>query len=324
VQLRFAHEQIVALWHREPGNDCCDRTKMEKMTPLLRTSIPGLPEPRVGKVREVFDLGSELLIVATDRISAFDVVMANGVLDKGRILSQMSAFWFEKLSAICPNHVISVDDLEIAKRCSAPELAGRSTIARKAKPLPIECVARGYISGSLFKEYRKEGRNVHDLDLPEGLVESQKLSEPIFTPATKAEEGHDLNLSWKQAVDIVGTEIASQARDWTLKLYSHAADHAATVGLILADTKFEFGLTDEGLIWIDEALTPDSSRYWEASLYEVGHSQPSFDKQYLRDWLEEIQFNKQPPGPVLPDDVVSNTRAKYVEAYQRITGRSDL
>ncbi len=290
------------------------------MAPLLRTSLPGLPAPRIGKVREVYDLGNELLIIATDRISAFDVIMANGVPDKGRILNQMSAFWFEKLAEVCPSHIISTDDAEIAKRRPEPELAGRTTIARKAKPLPIECVARGYISGSLFKEYKAQGVNVHELALPEGLVDSQKLLEPIFTPATKAEEGHDMNLSWRQTVDLVGKETAETVRDWTLALFTKANEYAATKGIILADTKFEFGYTDDGIIWIDEALTPDSSRYWEASQYAPGKSQPSFDKQYLRDWLEQIGFNKQPPGPELPEDVIANTRAKYLEAYERITG----
>ncbi len=279
------------------------------MAPLLRTSLPGLPAPRIGKVREVYDLGNELLIIATDRISAFDVIMANGVPDKGRILNQMSAFWFEKLAEVCPSHIISTDDAEIAKRRPEPELAGRTTIARKAKPLPIECVARGYISGSLFKEYKAQGVNVHELALPEGLVDSQKLLEPIFTPATKAEEGHDMNLSWRQTVDLVGKETAETVRDWTLALFTKANEYAATKGIILADTKFEFGYTDDGIIWIDEALQ-----------YAPGKSQPSFDKQYLRDWLEQIGFNKQPPGPELPEDVIANTRAKYLEAYERITG----
>jgi phosphoribosylaminoimidazole-succinocarboxamide synthase len=293
------------------------------MSALLATTIPGFAPPRKGKVREVYDLGTDLLIVATDRISAFDVVMANGIPDKGRILNQMSAFWFDLLQDVCPSHVLSVDDQEIQKRLPQPqlELAGRTTLARKAKPLAIECVARGYITGSLFKEYRSSRGSVHELDLPAGLVDSDHLPEPIFTPATKAQEGHDENISFRQACDIVGTEIAEQARDWTLELYSRAARHALDRGIILADTKFEFGETEDGLIWIDEALTPDSSRFWDASVYQPGRSQPSYDKQFVRDFLETLDWDKRPPGPVLPDDIVAKTRDKYVEAYERLTGR---
>ncbi len=290
------------------------------MPALLRTDLPGLPSPKVGKVREVYDLGDELLIVATDRISAFDVVMENGIEDKGRILNLMSAWWFEKLQDVCPNHVISVADEEVAKRAPQPELLGRTTIARKCRPLSIECVARGYISGSLFKEYRAQGGGVHGLGLPEGLVDSSKLPEPIFTPATKAEEGHDENIDWQRAVDMVGLETATTVRDWTLELFRRAAEHAASVGLILADTKFEFGLTDDGIVWIDEALTPDSSRYWPTDQYKPGGAQPSYDKQFVRDYLESIAWDKTPPGPRLPDDVVAKTRAKYVEAYERVLG----
>jgi len=294
------------------------------MSALLSASISSLPPPKGhNKVRELYDLGSELLIVTTDRISAFDVIMANGIPDKGRVLNLMSAFWFERFRDLCPNHVISVDDAEVAARIgqTQPELAGRCLIARKAKPVKLECVARGYISGSLFKEYRAQGPNVHELALPEGLVESDRLPEPIFTPATKAEEGHDENLSWRQAVDLVGHEQATWLRDTTLELYTRAVEHAATRGLILADTKFEFGETDDGLIWIDEALTPDSSRYWDTALYHPGGPQPSYDKQFVRDYLESIGFDKQPPGPALPEDVVAKTRAKYLEAFEKIVGR---
>ena len=295
---------------------------MGLMTALLGTNLPSLGSPRRGKVRENYDLGDELLIIATDRISAFDVIMANGIPDKGRMLNLMSAFWFEKLRDICPSHFVTTDDEEIADRIGEthPDLAGRCTIGRKAKPLAIECVARGYIAGSLFKEYRS-GENVYGIDFPEGLLDGSELPEPIFTPATKAEEGHDENINFARAADIVGKETAELAREWTLKLFSEAQKHAATAGLILADTKFEFGLTDDGLIWIDEALTPDSSRYWEAKDWKPGGAQPSFDKQYVRDYLETINFNKQPPGPTLPEDVVQNTRAKYLEAYRRVTGR---
>ncbi len=218
--------------------------------------------------------------------------------------------------------MISVDDEEVQLRCPGPqpELAGRATIAKKAKPLVIECVARGYIAGSLFKEYRSKGGSVHDLALPDGLIDSAQLPEPIFTPATKAEEGHDENISFKQAADIVGKETAEYVMSKTLEIFAKASHYAAGKGLILADTKFEFGESPEGILWIDEALTPDSSRFWDASRYEPGRSQPSYDKQFVRDYLETIDWNKTPPGPVLPDDIVQKTRAKYVEAYERLTG----
>lgn len=309
-------------------------------------------------MREVYDLGDELLIVATDRISAFDVIMANGIPDKGRVLNQMSAFWFGMLTRtegpggsdrsdesemlggrpvgssnpsdlshpshpVCPSHIVSTADDEIAKRIGRhDELRGRSMLARKAKPLTIECVARGYLSGSLWKEYKAQGGRIHGLDLPQGLLESAKLPEPIFSPATKAEEGHDENISFEQAADRVGREAAELVRTWTLELYARAADYAFERGLILADTKFEFGETEDGLILIDEALTPDSSRYWDASLYQPGGSQPSYDKQFVRDYLESIGWDKRPPGLTLPDKVVQKTREKYLEAYVRITERA--
>lgn len=291
---------------------------------ILSTKLPALGEPRIGKVREVYDLGSQLLIVSTDRISAFDVIMANGVPDKGKILNQMSEFWFHKLGSVCAHHLVSADDSVIQAELGANwsvELAGRSMLAKKAQPLTIECVARGYICGSLYKEYKAQGGNVHDLGLPESLRDGDRLPEVIFTPATKAEEGHDENISFAEAANRVGKEVAEQVRDWTLNIYAEAAKHAANCGLILADTKFEFGLTDDGIIWIDEALSPDSSRYWEEKDWVPGGAQPSFDKQYVRDFLETIDWDKRPPGPSLPDDVVANTRAKYVEAYERITGR---
>ncbi|MFZ4507410.1 MAG: phosphoribosylaminoimidazolesuccinocarboxamide synthase [Fimbriimonas sp.] len=293
------------------------------MPELLHTAVFGLPPARIGKVREVYDLGKELLIVATDRISAFDVVMANGIPDKGCILTQMSTWWFHHLGHICPHHLISTDDIEVQRRCQEPqpELAGRSVIARKAVPLTIECVARGYIAGSLYKEYRNEGGKIHGLDLPEGLAESEKLPAPIFTPATKATEGHDENISFAEAENRVGAEVAAKVRDWTLQLYAAAAEHAAKSGIILADTKFEFGITEDGPIWIDEALTPDSSRFWDATLYEPGHAQPSYDKQFVRDYLETLAWDKRPPGPVLPAEIVEKTRAKYLEAFGRLTGQ---
>lgn len=297
------------------------------MSALLSVDIPGIPPPRSNaKVRQVHDLGTQLLIVTTDRISAFDVVMANGIPDKGAILNQMSAYWFEKLSSICPSHLISISDEAVSSAIGVtlPELRGRCLLATKAKPLKIECVARGYLAGSFLKEYRDSGSDVHGYKLPAGLVEASPLPEPIFTPATKAEEGHDMNLSAAQAIDLVGREIFETVKTWTLAIFAEASRHAASRGLILADTKFEFGETDDGLIWIDEALTPDSSRYWPASSYAPGGPQPSFDKQFVRDYLEAIGFDKQPPGPVLPDDVVDRTRAKYVEAFERVTGREYL
>lgn len=293
------------------------------MSELLHTALWGLPPAQVGKVREVIDLGEELLIVATDRISAFDVVMANGIPDKGKVLNQLSAFWFEKFKSIVPNHIISTDDAVIQSRCTRPqpEIAGRTTLAVKAKPLPIECVARGYISGSLYKEYKSEGGKVHDLDLPENLSESDAFPEPIFTPATKNNHGHDENISFAKAVDLVGLEVATFVRDTTLKLYALARAHCAEKRIILADTKFEFGLTDHGVIWIDEALTPDSSRFWDAALYAPGGAQPSYDKQFVRDYLETLAWDKTPPGPSLPPEIVEKTRQKYLEAFTRITGQ---
>ncbi len=292
------------------------------MAELLHTAVFGLPPAKVGKVREVIDLGDELLIVATDRISAFDVVMANGIPDKGRILNQMSTFWFHKLGHLCSHHVLSIDDAEVQTRCKRlqPELAGRSLIAKKAKPLTIECVARGYITGSLLKEYHRG--QVHGLVLPDGLIDGSILPEPIFTPATKAEVGHDENISFEQAANLVGKETADFVQEKTLQLFAEAQKHALTAGIILADTKFEFGETTDGIIWIDEALTPDSSRYWEASLYKPGQAQASFDKQFLRDYLETLDWDKTPPGPVLPAEIVEKTREKYIEAYERITGQA--
>ncbi len=289
---------------------------------LMETRLPGLPPPRRGKVREVYDLGGELLIVSTDRISAYDVIMSTGVPDKGRILNQMSAFWFGKLGHVCTHHLLSVDDDDVAARIGGrrPELAGRCTLARKAKPLAIECVARGYLAGSWAREYQAGGRTLHGVTLPEGLREGDKLPEVVFTPATKAEEGHDENISFEQAADIVGGETAGKVRDWTLAVFKEASKHAESAGLILADTKFEFGLTDDGIIWIDEALTPDSSRFWLAEEHSPGGPQLGFDKQYVRDYLVGTGWDKTPPGPALPEEVIANTRAKYLEAFRRVTG----
>jgi phosphoribosylaminoimidazole-succinocarboxamide synthase len=283
---------------------------------------------RAGKVREVIDLGDAFLIVSSDRLSAFDVVMPNGIPDKGKVLNQMSAYWFDLLKGVVRNHMIATDDATIAGRLGqeVPELKGRTTLAKKANPLPIECVVRGYLAGSFTREYRQavEGGSVtlHGVTLPSGLEDGSPLSEPVFTPATKAESGHDENISFDRAADLVGREVAEEARRVSLELYRLANLHAAQSGLILADTKFEFGLDDDGLLWIDEALTPDSSRYWEVATWAPGGPQPSFDKQFVRDWLETTGWDKTPPGPEIPDDIVAKTRAKYVEAFERVTGQT--
>ena len=293
------------------------------MPELLHTALTGLPPAKVGKVREVYDLGSELLLIATDRISAFDVVMANGIPDKGVVLNRMSAFWFDFFGSSIPNHFISIDSSEIDKRLSEPhpELYGRTMISKKAKPLPIECVARGYITGSLFKEYQQLGSEVHDLHLPSGLQDGSRLQETIFTPASKAESGHDENLSESQAIDTVGRETFEQVKAWTLELYNRAAAYAETKGIIIADTKFEFGETEDGIILIDEVLSPDSSRFWQKDLWTPGQVQPSYDKQFVRNYLETLDWNKQPPGPTLPADVVEGTRARYLQAFEHLTGK---
>jgi phosphoribosylaminoimidazole-succinocarboxamide synthase len=248
--------------------------------------------------------------------------MANGIPDKGAILNRMSAFWFAHLKAICPSHFISVEAADIDARLdsSHPELHGRSLLAQKASPLPVECVARGYLTGSLYKQYVQSGGQIHGLDLPSGLQDGDRLPEPIFSPATKAEEGHDENISYEHVVDVLGAETAEIVQKWTLELYAAAAKHAEKSGIIIADTKFEFGFTDHGLILIDEVLTPDSSRFWQGDLWKPGQAQPSYDKQFVRDYLETLNWNKQPPGPELPATVVAGTRARYVEAYDRIVG----
>jgi phosphoribosylaminoimidazole-succinocarboxamide synthase len=293
------------------------------MAELLELDLPGARKLRSGKVRELFDLGEELLMVTTDRLSAFDVVMANGVPGKGRALNGMSAFWFERLASIVPHHMITPSDAEVSARLGRddPRLRGRAMVVRRADPIPVECVVRGCITGSLFKEYLSSGGTVHGLDLPPGLRDGDRLPQPVFTPATKAESGHDRNIGFDEVVDAAGGEVAGWLRDTALRLYAEAASYAATRGLILADTKFEFGLTPDGPVWIDEALTPDSSRYWDAALWSPGGPQPGFDKQSVRDWLEASGWDKRPPGPRLPEDVVAKTRAKYLEAYARIVGR---
>ncbi len=290
---------------------------------LHTTQLTSFPLFRRGKVRDVYDLGDRLLMVATDRISAFDVVMSETIPDKGALLTQISAYWFETLANVVPNHVISydmhsVDGLTDDERA---QLQGRSVVVRKTQPLPVECVVRGYLAGSGWKEYQAS-HTVCGVELPAGYVESSQLSEPIFTPATKAEEGHDENISFARAAMILGDDVADMVRNYSIALYDAARRDVAAKGLILADTKFEFGVIDGEIILIDEALTPDSSRYWLASEYAPGTSQYNFDKQMLRDWLETTDWNKAYPPPQLPQSVIDGTRAKYIEAYERITGRT--
>ena len=289
------------------------------MNVLRETNFPGLAPSARGKVRDIYDLGDRLLIVATDRISAFDVVMPTPIPDKGRVLTQLSLFWFALLREVIPNHVLSGDQLPAPFDAHSELLRGRSMLVQKTRPLPIECVVRGYLSGSGWKEYRASG-TVCGIGLPAGLGESEQLPEPIFTPATKAVSGHDENISFERAAGLVGRELAERVRAVSLEIYRRAAAHAAPRGVILADTKFEFGLVDDRLMWIDEALTPDSSRFWPAAEYRPGGPQPSFDKQFVRDSLERIRWPKTPPGPDLPPDVVAATRAKYREAYRLLTG----
>jgi phosphoribosylaminoimidazole-succinocarboxamide synthase len=296
-------------------------------TPLLHTSLPGIAPIRQGKVRDLYDAGEHLLIVATDRISAFDYVLGSGIPDKGKVLCQLSAFFFDLTKAIVDNHVRSTDvaDFPAAFRPFADQLAGRSMLVRRTEVVPIECVVRGYLVGSGWKEYRKTGA-VCGIRLPEGLREADKLPRPIFTPSTKAETGHDENISEEEAGRQVGRELIAELRDYALAVYTRGAAHAESRGIIVADTKFEFGVTaDAGgrrrVLLIDEVMTPDSSRFWPMDGYRPGGGQPSFDKQYVRDYLEQIRWDKQPPVPSLPDEVVARTREKYVEALRRLTGR---
>jgi phosphoribosylaminoimidazole-succinocarboxamide synthase len=290
------------------------------MSVIQETNFPGLIPAARGKVRDIYDLGDQLLIVATDRLSAFDVVMPTPIPDKGRVLTQLSLFWFELLKAIVPNHVLSSTDFPAPFEPFREQLAGRSMLVRKTQPLPIECVVRGYLSGSGWKEYKATGK-VCGIALPSGLRESDKLPEPIFTPATKATSGHDENISFERAADLIGAPLVEKVRAVSLDIYNRAADYAVPRGVILADTKFEFGLLNNQLVWIDEALTPDSSRFWPAAQYSPGGPQPSFDKQFVRDYLERIQWPKTPPGPELPPEVVAATRAKYRAAYRLLVGR---
>jgi phosphoribosylaminoimidazole-succinocarboxamide synthase len=294
--------------------------------PVLHTDIPGLERFRTGKVRDVYAAGDVLVIIATDRISAFDYVLGSGIPDKGRILTQLSAFWFEHLRDIVPNHVITLNPSQYpaTARACADQLAGRSMLVQRTTPLPIECVARGYLAGSGWKEYTRTGA-VCGIPLPPGLQEADRLPAPIFTPATKAESGHDENISAAAAASLVGTDTVAFLERVTLALYARASAHAESRGIILADTKFEFGWTgrpgDSDLMLIDEAVTPDSSRFWPKAGYRPGGAQASYDKQFVRDYLEAIRWDKQPPVPALPDDVVERTREKYLEAFRLLTGR---
>lgn len=287
---------------------------------VWETQLAGVPLTSRGKVRDLYEVDDRLLIVATDRLSAFDVVLPTPIPDKGRVLTQLSLFWFNKLRDVIPNHVLSATDFPAPLDVYAEQLRGRAMLVRRTKPLPVECVVRGYLSGSGWKDYRATGK-ICGVALPSGLRESERLPEPIFTPSTKAAKGHDENISFDQVVTLIGGPLAERVRAVSLEIYRRAVAYAEPRGIILADTKFEFGLIGEELIWIDEALTPDSSRFWPAAGYQPGKGQPSYDKQFVRDYLERIGWNKQPPGPELPPDVVAATRAKYREAYRQLVGR---
>lgn len=287
---------------------------------IRETHFPGITPMARGKVRDIYDLGDWLLIIATDRLSAFDVVLPTGIPDKGRVLTQLSLFWFELLRDATPNHVLRGTELPPPFDAYRGDLAGRTMLVRKTQPLPVECVVRGYLSGSGWKDYKATGK-LCGIELPAGLRESDRLPEPIFTPSTKALSGHDENISFERAAEIIGRPLAERVRALSIEIYRRAAAYTQPRGVIAADTKFEFGLLDGELIWIDEALTPDSSRFWPAAEYQPGRPQASFDKQYVRDYLERIGWNKQPPGPELPGDVVAATQARYREAYRILTGR---
>lgn len=290
--------------------------------PLLALELPGIRKLKSGKVREIFDLGDRLLLVATDRISAFDCIMPNGIPRKGEVLTQISHFWFDRFASEIPNHRLAgpSDPLPAVLQPHSAKVAKRSMIVVKAQPLAIECVVRGYLAGSGWKEYR-QSRTVCGIPLPAGLQESSELPEPIFTPATKAESGHDENIPFAEAARIVGADLAEQARQASLKIYTAARAYARERGIIIADTKFEFGIFEGKLLLIDEVLTPDSSRFWPADSYQPGRSQPSYDKQFVRDYLETLTWDKTPPAPALPAAVVEKTQAKYLEAYERLTGK---
>jgi phosphoribosylaminoimidazole-succinocarboxamide synthase len=294
---------------------------MADPNPVFETSLQGLTLWRKGKVRDVYEVGTDrLLMVATDRLSAFDVVLPTPIPDKGAVLNQISLFWFRHLEDVVPNHVVSGSPEDEPGHASDREtLAGRSMLVQRTEPVAAECIVRGYLAGSGWKEYQATGK-VCGIALPSGLKESDRLPEPIFTPSTKAETGHDQNISFAELAKIVGDDRAAELRDLSLRIYARAAQHAETRGIIIADTKFEFGERNGRLVWIDEALTPDSSRFWPQDTYRPGASQPSFDKQYVRDWLETLTWDKRPPGPSLPADVVARTREKYLDAYARVVG----
>lgn len=290
------------------------------MTLLRDLDLPGIPKLRSGKVREIFDLGDTLLFVATDRLSAFDVILPDPIPQKGAVLNQISAFWFRKFDFV-QNHLVT-DEIEKFPATLAPfrdQLRGRSMIVRKTQPLPVECVVRGYLAGSGWKEYQ-QSESISGVALPKGLELASKLPEPIFTPSTKSESGHDENIDWEGCCRAVGRDVAERVKDLSLKIYEAGRAHAANCGIIVADTKFEFGLLDDQLFLIDECLTPDSSRFWPADQYVVGQSPPSFDKQFVRDYLETLDWNKTPPGPSLPAEIIEKTAAKYREAFERLTG----
>jgi len=291
--------------------------------PLLESKLPGIKLWKRGKVRDVYEVGDKLLLIATDRLSAFDVVLPSGIPGKGVLLTQMSLFWFELLKDVVPHHVVSADvsDYPDELKRFRDQLEGRSMLVQRTDVLPIECVVRGYIVGSGWKDYKKTGA-ICGIALPAGLRESDRLEPPIFTPATKAETGHDENISFETMIETVGPDRAAEARRVTLEIYERARAHAEARGIIVADTKFEFGIRDGRLIWIDEALTPDSSRFWPRDAYAPGRSQPSFDKQFVRDYLETLDWDKQPPGPQLPPEVVARTVEKYVEAFERLRGEA--
>jgi phosphoribosylaminoimidazole-succinocarboxamide synthase len=288
---------------------------------IFRTELPGLDLKLRGKVRDVYDLGDSLVFVATDRLSAFDHVLPNPIPDKGKVLCQLSAFWFERFEVLVPNHVITTDVEAFPEslRPHTDQLAGRTTLVRKLEMLPVECVARGYLSGSAWKEYRARG-TVCGIELPEGLENSSRLPEPIFTPSTKAQDGHDENIPYSECERLVGAEVAARLRDLTLELYAAGSDYARSRGIIIADTKFEFGLDGGTLVLADEVLTPDSSRFWPADRYAPGRGQPSFDKQFVRDYLESIGWNKEPPVPELPENIVAGTRERYLQGFEALTG----
>lgn len=290
---------------------------------VMETSLPGLGEVRRGKVRDVYDLGDRLILVATDRVSAFDVLLADPIPDKGRILTQISAFWFRICADLTPNHLISLDLKDFPAPCQEYRelLEGRSMLVKKARPLPVECIVRGYLAGSGWEEYQQQG-SICGCPLPAALRESERLPEPIFTPSTKAPAGdHDVNISYEEVEARLGAEIAHKVRELSVALYRRGQDQAEPRGIIIADTKFEFGLVDKELVLIDELLTPDSSRFWPRQEYEPGRPQKSFDKQFLRDYLTRVGWNRQPPAPVLPPEIIQATRKRYLEALVRLTGQ---